>query len=422
MDLRTRPTGGRLVRLVAAIATAVVLVAAACGGGTRARPTTLRVMMTDDWVTPPFLDAVRDFEKAHSDVRVSLDKAPIKGMLEAIKGGVANGNAPDVVQAHAFSAAAQGLAEPLDDLWAKALEPSDFFPGAIEDVTWGNHRYGVPLDTNALVLMYNADQLRAAGATVPAGPMTFEDFRTLARAVTSPDGSRRGIAVPTSSWWTLGWIEANGGETVRVDGDGRPTFTLDAKVVVDAVGYLAALVRQGVAFPPAAANSHATDALALFQTGSAAMHASGSWDLAKLRSGPQGGDYRAAPMPRGFSGLTNGSAMGGSSMYVPRGSRHRQLAFEFMVNLIDDRYAMRLARDEGRLPVRQRLYRDPYFADPNLEVFLEQLKTAHPETLSAFPEANAAFGRAIDQAIREGRDAGEALAEAQRAAEASAPR
>ena len=114
--------------------------------------------------------------------------------------------------------------------------------------------------------------------------------------------------------------------------------------------------------------------------------------------------------------------MGGSSLFVAKGSTQRELAFGFMVHLISDRYAIRFAKEEGRLPVRERLFADPFFQDPELKVFLEQLKTARPETLSAFPEATKAFARAIDQAIREGRDAAEALGEAQRVAEASAPR
>jgi ABC-type glycerol-3-phosphate transport system substrate-binding protein len=401
----------------------LALVASACGGGAGdEQPTTLRVLMTDDWVTPTFIDAVRDFERENTDVRIAVDKAPIREMSNMVRAGLSTGSAPDVVQSHAFSAASEGLAEPLDDLWASDLDPAEFFPGALEDVTWAGRRYGVPLDTNALVLILNTEALRGAGVDRPDRPMTFEDFGALARALTSPDGSRRGIALPTSTWWTLGWIVANGGQLVQVGADGRPTFGIDSPPVVQAVGFLGDLVRQGVAFPPRAADSHSSDAFALFQSGTTAIHASGSWDLTKLRTAPQGAIYKAAPMPRGVTGTTTGSAMGGSSLFVAKGSENRELAFRFMVHLISDRYAIRFAKEEGRLPVRERLFGDPFFQDAELRVFLDQLKTARPETLNAFPEASKAFARAIDQAIREGRDAAEALGDAQRVAEASVPR
>src|SRR5829696_6485678 len=108
--IANRPSwaAGRLTR--AAFVLVGVLVAAACSSTDQPAPTTLRVMMTDDWATRPVLDAVRDFEGTHPNVRVIMDKAPIKGMLEAVKG---NATPPDVVQGHAFAAAAQGLAQPL---------------------------------------------------------------------------------------------------------------------------------------------------------------------------------------------------------------------------------------------------------------------------------------------------------------------
>ena len=401
---------------------ALALVASACGGDVQDQPTTLRVLMTDDWVTPTFLDAVRDFERQNASVRIAVDKAPIREMANTVRAGLSTGSGPDVVQSHAFSAASQGLAEPLDDLWATGLDPGEFFAGALEDVTWAGKRYGVPLDTNALVLILNTEMLRAAGTERPTGPLTFEQFRSLARAVTSPDGARRGLAVPTSTWWTMGWVVANGGELVKVGADGRPTFGLDSPPVVEAVAFLADLVRQGLAFAPRAVDSHSSDAFALFQSGTTAVHASGSWDLNKLRTSPQGAIYKTAPMPRGTTGATEGSAMGGSSMFVAKGSKNRELGFRFMVHVISDGYAIRFAREEGRLPVRERLFSDPFFQDPELEVFLEQLRTARPETLTAFPDAAEAFARAVDEAIRQGRDAAQALGEAQRAAVASVPR
>ena len=423
MTSTSRRAGASRSRAVGALLAALALVASACGGGGgQDQPTTLRVLMTDDWVTPTFLDAVRDFERQHPGVRIAVDEAPIREMANTVRAGLSSGSGPDVVQSHAFSAASEGLAEPLDDLWATGLEPGEFFPGALEDVTWAGTRYGVPLDTNALVLILNTEVLQAAGVERPTGPMTFEDFRSLARAVTSPDGARRAMAVPTSTWWTMGWVVANGGELVKVGADGRPAFGLDSAPVVEAVGFLADLVRQGLAFGPRAVDSHSSDAFALFQSGTTAVHASGSWDLTELRNSPHGAIYKAAPMPRGVTGASEGSAMGGSSMFVARGSENRELAFRFMVHVISDGYAIRFAKEEGRLPVRERLFSDPFFQDPELKVFLDQLKTARPETLSAFPDAARAFGRAIDQAIREGRDVAEALGEAQRAAVASVPR
>lgn len=386
-----------------AVTLLLAAVASACASGGPEPPTTLlRVLMTDDWVTVPFVDAVRSFERENPRVRVVIEKGPISVVTDAVRAGISSGAPPDVVQGHAFSAAGQGLAQPLDDLWAKHLDPGEFFPGAIEDVTWAGRRYGVPLDTNALVLIYNVDVLRHAGVAEPGPEMTFEEFEALAKALTSPDGQRRGFVVPNNTWWTYGWIRANGGETVEIGADGKPHLSLDAPEVVEAVTFLSGLIEKGYAFPPRAADSHTGDAMALFASGAAAIHASGSWDLVGVRKAVPDANVRVALMPRGQGGAAQGSAMGGSSMWVPQKAEQRELAFKFMTHLIDDHNALRLAKEEGRLPVRSRVFDDPFFADRDLRVFSEQLKTAHPPKLGAFDQPADEFGVAIENVFRTG--------------------
>lgn len=405
-----RPTRGCGRLSWAALALIGVLVAAGCSSSSEPAPTTLRVMMTDDWATPPVLDAVRDFEGAHPGVRVVMDKAPIKGMLDSVRGSA---SPPDVVQGHAFAAAAQGLAQPLDDLWDKHLKAEEFFPGPLDDVTFGGQRYGVPLDTNALVLLYNADHFRAAGLPLPRGAMSFPQMEQVAQALAASAGGRPALALGTSTWQTFGWVGANGGEYVHIGTDSRPELRFDSPAVVGAVGFLAGLVAQGLALPPRAADTHSSDVFALFESGATSMYTSGSWDIAKLRKSRPGVDYRAAPMPTGLTGTTEGSAVGGSSLFVPKGSNQRKLAFDFMTHLISDRYALRLAQEQGRLPVRSRVYSDRHFEDPVLQVVVDQLRTARPERIDSYPEAGKVLATAIDQILREHKDAEATLREAQ---------
>lgn len=382
-------------------------------------PVRMRILMTDDWGDrPAFLAAVREFEDRNPGVRVQIDKLPIRNMADAVRAQVAAGDPVDLVQWHAFAAGAQGFAEPLDDLWEQAgLTESEYFPGAYGNVVWGDNIYGVPLDINALVLFYRADVLQDAGLDPPDGPFTFGDLEDYGRRLAAPDGSRRVIAIANSYWAAYGWVRANGGELVSVV-DGRPRFTLDAPEVVEALDFLGRIVREELAFAPAGANSSA-DALALFRAGSSAFHASGSWDLAKLDQEALDVTYGASEMPRGTTGQTSGSVTGGSSFFVPRGAAHRELAFELMTTVTADHHALRLAQEEGRLPVRPRVYEDPFFQDPALQVVLGQLASAHPLLIEAFPQAANAWETAFSSVLRAGVDAGTALRAAQAEAESS---
>lgn len=401
----TRPLRAALLLL------ALSLVAAGCGSAASPKLTTLHVLMTDDWVRAPFLDAVRDFERDHPDVRVVVDKGAIRLQVDAVRAAISAGAPPDVVQGHAFAAGSQGLAERLDDLWAAELDAAEFFPGAIQDVTWRGARYGVPLDTNAMVLMYNVDHFRAAGIPDPTPAMSLEEFGRIAELLSPPDGSHRALAIPTSGWWTYGWIRANGGEIVEVGADGQASITLDAPPVVGALDFLSELINTRRAFPPKGSDSHSEDAFALFASGATSMHTSGSWDIANIHRNGVNINYRTTLMP---SVLGGGTAMGGSSLWVPLGSKHRELAFEFMTHLTSDLYALRFAQDEGRLPVRLRVFEHPFFLDPDLQVFQEQLKTADPPLIGAFPGAADDYAVAIDSILRVGgKDAASALQEAQ---------
>jgi ABC-type glycerol-3-phosphate transport system substrate-binding protein len=416
-----RGSGGGGLRLAASALVALALVATACSEARPAGPTTvLRVLMTDDWVSPPFVDAVRQFERTHPTVRVDIDKGPIGRMADVVRAGISSGAPPDVVQGHADTGAGQDLAQQVDDLWRKyGVHAGDYLPGAVEDVTWGGHRYGLPLDSNAMALLYNVDTFRAAGVDPPNPSMTFGDFERMAQALTTPDKSRRALVVPLDSWVTYGWIKANGGEVMRVGADDRPHVRLQQPAGVDALSYLEHLVDAGWAFGPPGPDARSTDAYALFKSGAVAMYASGSWDLVRILKEDPNGHYGVALMPHGLTGATEGTAMGGSSLWVPRGSKHRELAFQFMLLLTSDQYALRFAKEEGRLPVRPRLFTDPYFNDPQLNVFVRQLQTAHPPILGAMHEASQAFDDALVEVLQDHASPATALAEAQARAVAS---
>lgn len=379
--------------------------------------TTLRVLMTDDWGdTPAFLAAVRDFEDLHPGVRVEVSLESIRNMSRLIESQVEAGTPVDVVQWHAFAAGSAGWAEPLDDLWAEhGLEDSDFFSGAMADVVWDGRKYGVPLDTNALILLLRDENFAGAGLQ-GFEPESFADLEEVAGALTSANGSQRALAIPTSGWRTFGWIQANGGDLLEIGPDGSPRFTLDDPDVIEALDFLGSLIRRGQAFAPVGANSTA-DSLALFRSGAAAMYPSGSWDFAVLDEQMSGSDFSVAPMPGGVEGASAGSAMGGSSLFVPTGAAHRELAFQFMTMLTDNPYALRLAREEGRLPARIEIFENEFFQDQRFQVVREQLSTAQPLLLEAFPDAFEAYTDAVSSILTGEVDAAVALAEAQEQAE-----
>jgi multiple sugar transport system substrate-binding protein len=422
------PGDPRLRASLSCLVAVFALVATACDGGLTGTPpasdtpTNLRVLMSDDWAdTRPFIDAVRTFEQQHPRVRVQIDKLPAGDVLGTVDAMVKQKTPPDVVQGHAFAAAARDLAQPVDDLWnASALQNSEFLPGAVEDVTWAARRYGVPLDTNAVVLFYNAQLFADANVPPPDTWKTFGDLERAALALSTPDGTRRALVLSDSTWRAYGWMTANGGEVVEVGPDGKPHFTIDSAANVEALRFLRGLIDKGLAFHPSL-GAFARDALSLLRSGAASVYPSGSNDLVALRRIGGAENVKVAIMPDGLRGLTEGSSMGGSSLFMPQGVTNRQLAFDFMRHVTSDTYALRFAKEENRLPVRPRVYRDPFLEGAESQTVLTQLQSARVYKLEAFAVARQAFGDAIRDALSGAKEPEAALRDAQAMARASVP-
>lgn len=384
-------------------------------------PTVLRVVMADDWASAPVVtEVISDFEAEHPGVTVAVEAAPFSQIPEVVGGGIDLGEPHDLAHWHAFAAAAADLAEPLDDLWEDAgLQDDEFLPGAVSGVTWGGQRYGVPLDTNALVLMVN-DQLLHESLDREPALATVEGFRDTVEALSLAD-DQHALAVSSSSWIAYGWIVAHGGSLVRVDETGTPTFTFEDPATLDALELLATLVREGHAPRPFAPDL-AAETVQAFSSGANVMHTSGSWDLPQTWRAPATSISPASvsvrPLPQADPDRPR-TVLGGSSLFVPVGSEQRDLAFELMLRLTADDVALRLVAEEGRLPARSRVLADEVFTtSPDLAAFVQQLEHAEVMELIAYPEVAAAFREGLEAVLSERRSAEEAMAEVQHYADA----
>lgn len=406
-------------RSVRAVATLVVAAAAAACTSAPPAATTDRILtvyLSEDWVDAgPVVEAVRTFERDHPGVDVQLEAPEFSDIPTAVRTATGAGRSVDLAQWHAFAAGARGWAEPLDDLW-ESFEPDRYLEGAVDDVTWEDTVYGIPLDTNAMVMVTNDDLLRGAGVD-PGGIDTFDDLAAAARAVSRPNGF--GFLASASSWVTYGLVRANGGEVVETEG-GQARFTLDAPEVVETFTLLHELVRDGHVLAPDLPN-YSGDAYSLFVTGTTAILFTGSWDIASLQS-DEGLEFSWSvhPVPRGAD--DGGTVLGGSSLYVPTGATDRELAVAFARHLTADEVALELWRQEGRLPARADLLdADVGAAEPYATV-VGQLPAASPMRLIAFPVADRVLEDLLPTLLSGGEDdPADLLAGAQRRAAGEAP-
>lgn len=370
---------------------------------------TLSVWFASDYVdTAPIRDLITDFERAYPNIKIETTRGLIwEDMNSRISLALAQGEPPDVAHGHAFAFGAQGMAEPLDDLWKAWGAEDEFLSGAMEDVIWKGHYYGVPLDINTLFTFYNKRLFRDAGVDEPKQNWTFDDLQEITKKLTKPDGKQRAIALDASGWTMSGLIYAAGGDMLT-ERDGKIIATLDSQPVLSMLEMYRRMGledRVGTIPPPIQRQSDHPEVL--FREGRVAMFFSGPWDLAKMRQEEPEmlKDLGTAPLPRGGGGAGGGSVAGGGSLFVPRGAKHKEAAFEFMKWSIADRYAKRMALELGRYPVRSRLYQDPdLLQDPLLKPFFDQLTRAKPYRLEAYRNANDAWVEMMKDVFNESED------------------
>ncbi|MCM3718871.1 ABC transporter substrate-binding protein [Fictibacillus phosphorivorans] len=377
--------------------------------------TDLEIWLAADYANEkPIQDAVKEFQSVYPNISVKTVGIEWGDMTNKVKLAVSSGAVPDMAHNHSFAFGAQGLAEPVDDLWKEWGEEDLFLPGGIEDVTWKGVKYGVPIDINTLIYLYNKKAFKKNG--IKEAPKTFDELIEVSKKLTNKEKGQYGFVTNASGWSFFGQVVAQGTNILKFDGD-KVTANLNDPVVVDTMKKYTdlALVHKASPVPPP--QERQTDhPVAMFGTGRAASFISGPWDIARIKN-----EFPDAYKDLGTAVIPakeKGSVLGGGSLFVPKGSKNKAASFELMKWFISDKYSIRLAKEMGRHPVKEHQYKDEFFNDPLLKPYVETLKYAQPYKLEAYPEANDAWGKAL-RSVFDGADVEKTLDNAQEVAEKS---
>jgi ABC-type glycerol-3-phosphate transport system substrate-binding protein len=355
-----------------------------------------------DWADKqPVKDLVKEFESIYPNVKVNMSGTTWEDIPNKVHIAIAGGSPPDLSMQHAFAEGAQGYAEPLDDLYKEWGKEADFLPGSLMDVTWKNVKYGVPNEVNTTFLLYNKDIFKAAGLSEPTDKYTFTQLKADAKKLVDSKAAPSGVAISAGGWDTYGLVVANGGDLLNFDG-GQVKATFNDPKVVEVLQMLHDLAKNNLAPMPSTQNRQSDNPIALFANKTVGMFYSGPWDLSGLKTNNPEiySKLGTVPMPNGMDGSTDGSVQGGGSLFIPKGSKNKEVTFELMKWFVSDKYASLFASEMGRNPVMTKQYENPvYKNDPLLAAFVTQLKTAKPFLLDAYPEASQAWNDLVRASI-----------------------
>ncbi len=364
-------------------------------------------------------EIANDFEEAYPQVKVEIQSFVRESIPQKITRALQVGAPPDVVQGHVYAMAGQGLAEPLNQRWAEweRIDPqarSQFLPSAMEAVTWRDSPYGIPLDIYTLVLLYNRNHFDEANLPYPEADFNLRTFVQAAAALSKPNESRYALGLTSDPWYVYAWMADAGGDLLVGTPETGFNLTLDSKNNIDALRFLTKMAEDGYGQRPTTRPRDYEDPRKRFLNGEISMYLGGPWDIHIIQSTDPDFPLGVAQLPKTPAADSAASVLGSSGLFIPRGARHQEAAFEFMKWVTSDRYAIPMARRLGRYPAKVWLQTSPYFAENLLLIpFFNQLDAVRPYRLDRFPEAERTFVDAIKKSFY-GTDPAVALQEAQK--------
>ena len=136
-----------------------------------------------------FYDAVDAFSDGSEEYTVKIEQIPFSQLVSKITVAAQSKSLPDIIQVdgcdHA-SFSAMGIFADLTEKVDSEMSDLEFYSGPLESCKYEDKLYGLPLNANNLVLVYNVDMLKAAGLENP--PSTWDELKEYAKTLTT-DGT-----------------------------------------------------------------------------------------------------------------------------------------------------------------------------------------------------------------------------------------
>ncbi len=344
------------------------------------------------------------FEKLNPGIKVVQVPFDYNSLSQKLTTSAAGGTLPDVIRsdiAWVPQYAKLGVFAPLDESMPdfKSLAKVTY-PGSLATNFYKGHYYGLPLDTNTRVEMYNAQALASAGISSP--PHTFADLRADALKLKA-----KGIYLfadsGTGGWNVLPWIWSGGGSLTNATYT-KATGYLNSAKTVAAVQLLVDLYKQGAIPSLMTGDQGAIGTEQGLATAKYATILDGPWMFPIFRSAYPEFKLQTALVPAGAGGSV--SVVGGEDIVMTKASKHQQAAEQFIRFMLSP-WAQTQMAHAGQMPVRTDVTKQLTKINAYYAIFEQQLRTARPRTPSPnWPQIDTILGNAVATAMKSGNTQG----------------
>ncbi len=342
------------------------------------------------------------------DVTVTLWSAPWSDYWTKLTTLFAAGDGsaiPDVmfvtpVQKYAASGNLVNL-DPL--IKAAGLDLSDYWPGAIDSMSWNGSVYGLPRDSGVEVLYYDKDDFDKAGLDYPTDKWTWADLKNAAEKLTVKDASGRvsryGLAAEGGKYFDF--VGGNGGGIL--DNTFKPTTCeLSSPQSIEAIEFFSGLMNEGVAWRDADLGQAGGDQ-AVFLADQASMIIQNASRVSAFNAA--GINYDVAPIPLAPSGNRNGGSTNGAAWALSALSTKQDLGWDFIQFLQSPEGGAAIYFAAGdAFPPNKTSANAPVFMDDsrkpaNKQAWIIDAEAANVDGYGWFPEWNELAGTLINPVL-----------------------
>ena len=353
-------------------------------------------------------ELIEVFEQANSGIEIEATRYAYDDFRQALLTSLAGEDPPDAARMDIVwvaEFAELGALEAMDELMPDFESRAEgFFPGPLQTNFWDGHYWGLPLNTNTQVLLYNREQFEAAGVEVPD---TVDGFAEAACALSSGE-EQYGYALGGTYFWAPAPLfYAQGGVITDEDVTTADGY-VNSEASVAAFQTLVDMYSEGCISPNLLGGG----------IGTAEGHASGLYSM--IIDGPWMVDIYAADhpdfevnfalIPEGADGTTS-SVVGGEDVVLFADAAQKEAALTWIDFLLSEEYQLGMAQ-VGVIPTLSSLTGHESLPE-YFEVFMTQLETAQSRTPSPrWGEMDNAINNAFQYALRGEKSVQEALDDA----------
>lgn len=344
----------------------LLLLVLICGGC--AQKDTRTVIEFASWGSKSEIDILKpilsDFEKENPEIKIDFMHIP-QNYFQKIHLLFASNTAPDVIFINNLYLPIYANANLLEEL---TVNQNDFYPQALEALSWNGKLYAIPRDVSNLVVFYNKDLFDRKNITYPTSEWKFDDFLKTAQKLT--DKNTFGVSFEEDPLFYLPYLMSNGGGILPSE--------IEKKGSQYGLNFYADLRKKYHVAPLKSESASATMAQMFLQQ-KLGMYISGRWMVPKLREEADF-DWDVTQFPKG----TNGSIvqLDASGWAIAKSSKHKEEAQKLVNYLASSKNSEKFATNGLIVPARKDASRSKYFLDGqkpvHSKIFLDIIETSKP--------------------------------------------